>query len=80
MSTKKTTVVKTQKQYLVLDGDGDILSYGNMDEIIDALNEYNNGDDEDDEISFDEWITQCRIYELGNGKRLKYTAAKYEIK
>ena len=81
MSTKKTTTAnKTVKKYMVIDGDGDPLAYGTMDEIIDALNEYNDGDDEDDEISFDEWITQCTIYELGAGKKLKYTPAKYEVK
>ena len=80
MATKKTTAVKTQKQYLVIDNDGDILAYGTMNEIVDTLNEYNDGDDEDDELTFDQWIAQCTIHELGNGKKLKYTAAKYEIK
>ena len=80
MATKKTTAVKTQKQYLVIDNDGDLLAYGTMDEIVDTLNEYNDGDDEDDEITFDQWIAQCTIHELGNGKKLKYTPAKYEVK
>ena len=80
MSTKKTTAVKTQKQYLVIDNDGDIVAYGLMSEIIESLNEYNDGDDIDDEITFDEWIAQCTIYELGNGKKMKYTPAKFEIK
>ena len=81
MSTKKTTTAnKTVKQYLVIDIDGDIVAYGLMSEIIESLNEYNDGDDEDDELTFDQWIAQCTIYELGNGKKLKYTAAKYEIK
>jgi uncharacterized Fe-S cluster-containing radical SAM superfamily enzyme len=81
MSTKKTTTAnKTVKQYLVIDGDGDPLAYGTMNEIVDALNEYNDGDEEYDEISFDEWISQCIIYELGAGKKMKYTPAKYEIK
>ena len=80
MATKKQTAVKTEKQYLVIDNDGDILAYGLMDEIIDTLNEYNDGDDEDDELTFDQWIAQCTIHELGNGKKLKYTPSKYEIK
>ena len=47
MSTKKTTTAnKTVKQYLVIDGDGDPLAYGTMNEIVDALNEYNDGDEE----------------------------------
>ena len=50
MATKKTTTQpKTVKQYLVIDNDGDLLAYGTMDEIVDTLNEYNDGDDEDDE-------------------------------
>lgn len=48
-----------------------------MSEIEDSLNEYNDGDDEHDELSFSEWIALCTIYELGAGKKLKYTPAKY---
>ena len=81
MATKTTTQPKTTvKQYLVIDNDGDLLAYGTMDEIVDTLNEYNDGDDEDDEISFDEWISQCTIHEIGAGKKMKYTPAKFEIK
>lgn len=81
MATKKTTTQpKTVKQYLVIDNDGEPLAYGTMDEIVDILNNYNDGDDKDDDITFDEWVSQCTIYELGSGKKLKYTAAKYEIK
>ena len=83
MSTKKTTTANKTvvKQYLVIDSDGDIVAYGNMDEIIESLNEYNTEYDEEyDEISFDEWISQCTIHELGNGKKMKYTPAKFEIK
>ena len=44
MATKKTTTQsKTVKQYLVIDNDGDLLAYGTMDEIVDTLNEYNDG-------------------------------------
>jgi len=80
MATKKTTQPKTVKQYLVIDNDGDLLAYGTMDEIVDTLNEYNDGDDEDDEITFDEWVSQCTIHEIGAGKKIKYTPAKYEVK
>ena len=77
MSTKKTNNSKQEKQYLVVDNDGDILGYGTMSEIIESLNEYNDGDDEYDELTFDEWIAECTVYELGVGKKLKYTPAKY---
>ena len=78
MATKKTTTQpKTVKQYLVIDNDGDLLAYGTMDEIVDTLNEYNDGDDEYDELTFDQWINECTVYELGVGKKIKYTPAKY---
>jgi hypothetical protein len=73
----KTNNSKQEKQYLVIDNDGDILAYGTMSEIEDSLNEYNDGDDEDDKLSFDKWIAQCTIHEIGAGKKLKYTPAKY---
>jgi hypothetical protein len=82
MATKKTSTaaVKQDKQYLVMDNDGDPIAYGTMDEIKDTLNEYNDEADEYDELSFPEWIAQCTIYELGIGKKLKFTPAAYEIK
>ena len=79
MATKKTTTVKQDKQYLVIDNDGDILAYGTMSEIEDTLNEYNDGDDDHDEIPFSEWISECTIHELGVGKKIKYTPAKYSF-
>jgi hypothetical protein len=80
MATAKTNNNKQDnKQYLVIDNDGDILAYGTMGEIEDMLNEYNDGDDEDDELSFPEWIAQCTIHELGVGKKIKYTPAKYSF-
>jgi len=77
MATKKTNNSKQDKQYLVIDNDGDILGYGTMSEIIESLNEYNDGDDEYDELTFDQWINECTVYELGVGKKIKYTPAKY---
>ncbi len=75
----KTKNSKQEKQYLVIDNDGDILAYGTMSEIEDTLEEYNDGDDEHDEIPFSEWIAQCTIHELGVGKKIKYTPAKYSF-
>ena len=77
MATKKTATVK---QYVVVDGDGDILGHGTWDEVIEALDEFNDGDHYGDEIPFGEWIAQCTIYELGVSKKLKYTPSKYEMK
>ena len=76
----KTNNSKQDKQYLVIDNEGDILAYGTMSEIEDTLEEYNDGGDEHDELSFPNWITQCTIYELGVGKKLKYIPSKFEIK
>ena len=78
MATKKATV-KQDKQYLVIDNDGDILAYGTMSEIEYMLEEYNDGDDDHDELTFPEWIAQCTIHELGVGKKIKYTPAKYSF-
>ena len=39
----------------------------------------NDGDEEYDEMTFPEWIAQCTIHELGTGKKLKYTPAKYSF-
>jgi hypothetical protein len=75
----KTNNNKQEKQYLVIDNDGDLIAYGTMSEIEDTLNEYNDGDDDDDEITFPEWIAQCTIHELGVGKKIKYTPAKYSF-
>jgi hypothetical protein len=75
----KTNNSKQEKQYLVIDNDGDILAYGTMSEIEDTLEEYNDGDDEHDELTFPEWIAQCTIHELGVGKKIKYTPAKYSF-
>jgi hypothetical protein len=76
----KTNTIKQEKQYLVIDNDGDLIAYGTMSEIEDTLNEYNDSDDEDDEITFPEWVSQCTIHEIGAGKKIKYTPAKYEVK
>ncbi len=75
----KTNNSKQEKQYLVIDNDGDILAYGTMSEIEDTLNEYNDDDDDHDELTFPEWIAQCTIHELGVGKKIKYTPAKYSF-
>ena len=50
-----------------------------MSEIEDMLEEYNDGDDEHDELTFPEWSAQCTIHELGVGKKIKYTPAKYSF-
>lgn len=76
----KTNTIKQEKQYLVINNDGDLIAYGTMSEIEDTLNEYNDSDDEDDEITFPEWVSQCTIHEIGAGKKIKYTPAKYEVK
>jgi hypothetical protein len=78
MATKKATV-KQDKQYLVMDNDGDILAYGTLCEIEETLNDYNDGDEEHDEMPFSEWISECTIHEIGNGRKLKYTPAKYSF-
>ena len=75
----KTNNSKQDKQYLVIDNDGDILAYGTMSEIEYMLEEYNDGDDEHDELTSPEWIAQCTIHELGVGKKIKYTPAKYSF-
>ena len=82
MSTKKTTAVnsKPEKQYLVVDNDGDLIAYGTMSEVETALNYFNNDVDCDDDMPFNEWINKCTIHELMPGKQLKYTPAKFEIK
>ena len=77
MSTKKTNNRKQEKQYLVVDNDGDALAFGTMSEVMEALNEYNDGDRDDDELTFEQWINECTVYELGIGKKIKYTPAKY---
>lgn len=76
MSTKKTT---PEKLYLVVDIDDDIIAYGPMDEVMERIDDYRDTD-EDDEVTFEEWLTQCTIYELGAGKKIKYTPAKFEVK
>ena len=76
MSNKKST----EKLYVVIDGDNDFLGHGTWNEIVESLEEYNDGWDEYDEISFAEWVSQCEIYELGASKKLKYTPSKFEIK
>lgn len=76
MSTKKTT---PEKLYLVVDSDDDIIAYGPMDEVMERIDDYRDTD-EDDEVTFEEWLTQCTIYELGAGKKIKYTPAKFEVK
>lgn len=79
MSTKKTTT--PEKQYLVLDADQDMVAYGTMNEITDTLSDYNDVDEDGfDDISFDEWVTQLTLHEVGAGKKIKYTPAKFEIK
>lgn len=76
-SSIKTATISKPKYYVVMDEYQDIIAYGTMSDIEQALNEYNDGDDEHDELSFSEWIALCTIYELGAGKKLKYTPAKY---
>ena len=73
----KTNNSKQDKQYVVIDNDGDVLAFGTMDEVIESLNEYNDGYHDDDELTFEQWINECTVYELTNAKKLKYTPAKY---
>ena len=77
MATKKTNNSKQEKQYLVVDNTEDIIAIGTMDEITEALDEFKDDDGIYDEIPFDEWISECTIYELTNAKKIKYTPAKY---
>ena len=82
MSTKKPTATnsKPEKQYLVVDNDGDLIAYGTMSEVEIALNDFNDVDGDSDDMPFAEWINKCTIHELMPGKQLKYTPAKFEIK
>ena len=69
-----------EKQYIMLDPEGDLLALGNWEEIRHALLEFESDSDEDDEVPFDEWITQITIHELGVGKKIKYTPSRFELK
>lgn len=75
MATKK----QPEKQYIMFDPEGDLIALGNWKEIEHALMEFE-GDDEDDQLSFSEWLAQCLIHELGVGKKIKYTPYKFELK
>jgi hypothetical protein len=69
-----------EKQYIMLDPEGDLIALGNWEEIRHALLEFESDSDEDDEVPFDEWITQITIHELGVGKKIKYTPSRFELK
>jgi hypothetical protein len=69
-----------EKQYIMIDPEGDLIALGNWEEVRHALLEFESDSDEDDEVPFNEWITQITIHELGVGKKIKYTPSRFELK
>ena len=78
MATKKQQ--QTEKLYAVFDPGDDLITIGDWEAVRHALLEFESDSDEDDEVPFDEWITQVTIHELGVGRKIKYTPAKFELK
>lgn len=78
MAAKKQQ--QTEKLYAVFDPGDDLITIGDWEAVMHALLEFENDSDEYDEVPFDEWITQVTIHELGVGRRIKYTPAKFELK
>ena len=77
MANKKQQ--QPEKQYVMFDPEDDLIALGNWKEIEHALLEFE-GDDENDELPFIEWLSQCTIHELGVGRKIKYTPYKFELK
>jgi hypothetical protein len=69
-----------EKQYIMIDPEGDLIALGNWEEVRHALLEFESDSDKDDEVPFNEWITQITIHELGVGKKIKYTPSRFELK
>jgi len=67
MKKKKTT--NKPKYYIIMDSDEDIICQGNWDEVKEALDEImeEGNDDENKEL-----IADFTLYELNNGKKLKF--------
>lgn len=77
MATKKQN--KPEKLYVMFDPEDDLIALGNWKEIERSLLEFE-GDEEGDELPFIEWLSQCTIHELSEGKKIKYSPYKFEIK
>lgn len=77
MATKKQQ--QPEKQYVMFDPEGDLIALGNWETVRRELLEFES-DDEDDEIPFNEWVTQITVHELGVGKKINYTPSKFELK
>jgi hypothetical protein len=76
-STKTVVKANKPKYYAVVDSDMDLICQGTWDEVISALDEdWITGEYDDDDKQF---INSLTVYELTNGKKLKYTPAKFEL-
>jgi hypothetical protein len=78
MSKKQTTKTTSKpKYYIVMDSDMDLICQGTWDEVTSALDEeWITGEYDDEDKQF---ISNLTIYELGAGRKLKYTPAKFEL-
>ena len=79
MATKKQQQ-QPEKQYVMFDPEDDLIALGNWEAIRHALLEFESDSDEDDEVPFEEWVTQITIHELGGDWKIKYTPSKFELK
>jgi hypothetical protein len=78
MSKKQTTKPTSKpKYYIVMDSDMDLICQGTWDEVTSALDEeWITGEYDDQDKQF---ISNLTVYELGAGKKIKYTPAKFEM-
>jgi hypothetical protein len=78
MSKKQTTKPTSKpKYYIVMDSDMDLICQGTWDEVTSALDEeWITGEYDDEDKQF---INSLTVYELGVGRKLKYTPAKFEM-
>jgi hypothetical protein len=75
--TAKTAPVSKPKYYIVMDSDMDLICQGTWDEVTSALDEeWITGEYDDEDKQF---INSLTVYELGVGRKLKYTPAKFEM-
>lgn len=83
MSKKQTTpktakaATSKPKYYIVMDSDMDLVCQGTWDEVKQSLDEdWVTGEYDDEDKRF---INSLTVYELGAGKKIKYTPAKFEL-